>query len=137
MNCWIEVVHWGPKFDHLRPPSRDGIWMPKLIWATDEIYDCSIDSLRIRKFGLVRRVVSVRRVWIWTKIAYSKRINRIIIKFRRESQWNKLISACICRHVMQDVVDQTWDRRLLVWEIRHYTTDRTVTGCYIHPKIIK
>ena len=27
-------------------------------------------------------------------------------KFR---QWTKVVSACICRHVMEKVVDQTWD----------------------------
>ena len=35
-----------------------------------------------------------------------QRINRMIIKFRSESQWTKIVSACICRHVREEVVDQ-------------------------------
>ena len=36
----------------------------------------------------------------------------MIKKFRRESQWTKLVTACICCHVMEEVVDQTWDPRV-------------------------
>ena len=55
----------------------------------------------------------------WTKLAYSKSLNMDQTcvfdenlsrdqKFRRESQWTKLVTACICCHVMEEVVDQTW-----------------------------
>ena len=59
----------------------------------------------------------------WTKLAYSKSLNMDLTcvfdenlsrdqKFRRESQWTKLMTACICCHVMKEVVDQTWDPRV-------------------------
>ena len=60
----------------------------------------------------------------WTKPAYSKSLNMDQTcvfdenlsrdqKFRRESQWTKLVTACICCHVMEEVVDQTWDPRVI------------------------
>ena len=60
----------------------------------------------------------------WTKLAYSKSLNMDQTcvfdenlsrdqKFRRESQWTKLVTACICCHVMEEVVDQTWDPRVI------------------------
>ena len=32
--------------------------------------------------------------------------------FRRESQWTKFATECICRHMTEEVVDQTWDPRV-------------------------
>ena len=75
--------------------------------------DHPIYSLRICSFGPVRTVVSARRIWMWTKTAYSKRLNRMIIKFRREGRWTKTASARICRHVREEVVDQKSYPRVL------------------------
>ena len=50
---WI-VLHGGPKFGPLPPPSRDSICMPSQVWSTDflfEIFDHVINSRRIRRFG--------------------------------------------------------------------------------------
>ena len=60
----------------------------------------------------------------WTKLVYSKSLNMDQTcvfdenwscdqKFRRKSQWTKLVTACICCHVIEEVVDQTWDPRVL------------------------
>ena len=59
----------------------------------------------------------------WTKLAYSKSLNMDQTcvfdenwscdqTFRRKSQWTKLVTACICCHVMEEIVDQTWDPRV-------------------------
>ena len=48
------MVHGGPKFGPLSPPSRDSICMPSQVWSTDflfEIFDHMINSRRIRRFG--------------------------------------------------------------------------------------
>ena len=59
----------------------------------------------------------------WTQLVYSESLNMNQTcvfdenlscdqKFRRESQWTKLVTACICCHVMEEIVDQTWDPRV-------------------------
>ena len=62
----------------------------------------------------------------WTKLAYESRdmdqtcvfeenysgFHGIRSVFRGKTQWTKLASECICRHMTEEVVDQTWDPRV-------------------------
>ena len=50
----------------------------------------------------------------WHQITESpwRRVNHVIINFG-ESQWTKLVFACICRHAREEVVDQTWNPRVV------------------------
>ena len=50
--------------------------------------------------------------------------------FRRESEWTKLATECICRHMTEEVVDQTWDPRVIwklsmrrIWCLQHELGD--------------
>ena len=95
-NCLFTIVlHGGPKFGPLPPPSRDSICMPSQVWSTDfffEIFDHMINSRRIRRFG------PFFLFELDQTCVFDDNLSRDQ-KFRRVSQWIKLVTACICCHV--------------------------------------
>ena len=81
-------------------------------------------SLRKRSpKGMIIRIIFFE----WTKLASESRdmdqtcvfeenysgFHGIRSVFRRKTQWTKLATECICRHMTEEVVDQTWDPRVL------------------------
>ena len=58
------------------------------------MYDPSNYYFRLRKFGPFEENFSDNHT------------------FRRKSQWTKLATECICRHMTEEVLDQTWDRHV-------------------------
>ena len=127
----ITMVHGGPKFGPLPPPSRHSICMPSQVWSTDflfEIFDHMMNSCRMISCHVITNF-SNSQVWSiffcsnWTKLVYPKSLNMDQTcvfdenlscdqKFRRKSPWTKLVTACISCHVMEEEVDQTWDPRV-------------------------
>ena len=119
----------APKFGPLRPQTRDSACMSSQVWYIEflfEIFDHMINSRRIRKFG---------SSWFdarWSQTIRTRRFYPFFLfemdqtcvfdenlscdqKIRRKSQWTKLVTVCICCHVMEEVVDQTWDPRVVLF----------------------
>ena len=84
----LDLVHGGPKFGPLPPPSRDSICMPSPVWSTDflfEIFDHVINSRRIRRFGPYSNSSNTQ---VWSSLNREKGRIRIVCDHVASNQFD-------------------------------------------------